>query len=144
MSELLFNPDRGFTVVSFFLRGIWDTVREDFFHKDREWGDFGDFAGCLSDDIATFHDWERCCQKAFGEFPTKTTRLTQEELFTSLIELCAFYRYNFDFAIADVLELLHSMRAKPDKYKKEWNVWKEIIQKELVRKSKEEETWESP
>ena len=141
MDELKFNPDRGFTVMMFFLQGVWETVKGEFFVSSGEWGDFGDFVSCLFNDLATFDDWERCCQKALGRFPSKDQLFTPEEIFTSFIELCAFYRYYFDFSIPEVLELLHSMRANPDKHQKEWDIWNATIQRELEWRRKQGEFW---
>lgn len=53
--------------------------------------------------------------------------LTEEELFTLVIELCALHIYEWDFRMKEVLALLFSMRYSPENHKEDIAIWKELI-----------------
>ena len=53
--------------------------------------------------------------------------LTEEELFTLVIELCAMHIYKWNFRMKEVLALLFAIRYSPESHKKDIAIWKELV-----------------
>jgi hypothetical protein len=129
MNNAKFNPDESFSIIMYFYREIEIALRDKF---GREWADVGGVAGCMFNDTdTTFEDWERCYKATFGKDPEKSDLLNPEQIFTSMIDFTALYLYEFDFKIAILLELLHSMRDKPDEHKQEWGIWNKVVEQQI-------------
>jgi hypothetical protein len=53
--------------------------------------------------------------------------LTEEEVFISMVELCALNIYKYDYHIQELLDLLFLMKYKPDEFKEELFLWRKIL-----------------
>ena len=123
MEKVKFNPNVSWGITICFLDYIWDH-RHERLPPTIEYG-FGTYLGNLNNDPAAFDFWMDNYKLVFGRTPAKNDLLTEEEIFTAMIELSA--RFSYLDGLFDLVNFLHSMRYNPDEYHKEWGFWKKAL-----------------
>ena len=71
--------------------------------------------------------YEETYEKISGIPRRKDLYLTEEELFTLMIEICALHICQWGFKMKEILALLFAMRYSPENHKKDIAIWKEIL-----------------
>jgi len=71
--------------------------------------------------------YEETYEKISGTPRRKDLYLTEEELFTLIIEICALHIYQWGFKMKEILALLFAMRYSPENHKEDIEIWKELI-----------------
>lgn len=111
-----------------FLRDIWDNFdcKEKYFSY-KVYDEFCAFLGMLSADAAVPKDWECAYAMAFGKTLEWETFLTEEEIFTTMIQFLIFYIYEYERCHQEILHYILKIRFQPEEHGKEWELWKEMI-----------------
>lgn len=85
------------------------------------------YFGDLSLNTAYYELYKETYEKISGTPGQEDLYLTEEELFTLVIELCALHIYEWDFRMKEVLALLFAMRYSPENHKEDIEIWKELV-----------------
>lgn len=130
MTALQLNPDQSLSAIVFFTNYLWEQRAARYFYIDPE--EFTDYVSYLSGDPATSDDWLAIYAATFGKrICSCHDLLTEEEIFTTMIEMCAWYIYHFGDNYLSILKLLYSMRYCPEEYQVEWQLWQRAVQRTL-------------
>lgn len=125
MAKVLFNENQSRDLMAGFLEDLWEHCKERFSPDGFE--GFSAFCGVLNSDPGFFGTWRKSCLKTFGKPFSDETLLTEEEVFTAMIEFVAQYLFKWEYNVSEVLNLLFIMRYKPEEAKKEWTLWNEVV-----------------
>lgn len=118
MSEITFNPMASLYRSISFLDNIWDNCKERFTEDALE--EFGLYMSILTGDPGTFEEWQDAYYIAFGKCLSNDSRMASQEIYTTMLMLCARYCYYYQFNLFEVLNRLFLIRLKPDEHKTEW------------------------
>jgi len=88
----------------------------------------------LKDSSGAFEDWKNNYLTVRGRTLSPEQLLTQEEVFTTLIELCSLYIYKFGNDFRDILRLLYLIRYVPEHHE-EQRLWEQTIQNSTSAKN---------
>jgi hypothetical protein len=125
MSEMKFPPSESFSIMLFFLDTIWD-YRQGKFSEFGE-DELGAYLGYLFIDPGTSEDWSECYKIVYGE--SENELVSQEEVFTLMLEFAAQYAFKKIYRVDELLEYLHMIRYRPNEYTKEWSWWNRAVQR---------------
>ncbi|VHO04424.1 hypothetical protein [Candidatus Rhabdochlamydia sp. T3358] len=73
------------------------------------------------------YDYEEIYEKISGNPSFDDLWLSEETLFTLVIDVCAAYIYAWNFTMKGILALLFAMRYSPENHKKDIAIWKEVL-----------------
>jgi hypothetical protein len=73
------------------------------------------------------YDYEEIYEKISGNPSSDDLWLSEEILFTLIIDVCAAYIYAWNFKMKEILALLFAMRYNPENHKKDIAIWKERL-----------------
>lgn len=125
MAKVLFNENKSRDLMAGFLEDLWEHCKERFSPDGFEG------LSCLLDlainNPGFEDDWREIYLLIFGKPFSDETLLTEEEVFTAMIEFVAQYLFKWEYDVSEVLNLLFIMRYKPEEAKKEWTVWNEVV-----------------
>ena len=76
---------------------------------------------------ATCELWRTTYQKTSGLPFTEQVWITEEEVFTTLIALCARQMFAWEYDLRELIDLLFFMRYQSEKHEKECKIWQEVI-----------------
>jgi len=77
---------------------------------------------------STYNELEKETYEKMSGTPEKEDLyLTEDELFTLTIEICALHICHWGFKMKEILALLFAMRYDPENHKKELAIWKKIL-----------------
>lgn len=118
-----FSEYGAFSLAHRFLDSLWQTCRHFFSQDGAE-----EFACVVSDfdgEPAAPADWATAYRRSCGKIFTDETLLTEQEVFTCMIDYVGQYWYGWTLNLQETLNLLLLMRHKQEAYAFQHNLWEE-------------------
>ena len=73
------------------------------------------------------YEYEEVYEKISGNASFDDLWLSEEVLFTLIIDVCAAYIYAWNFTMKGILALLFAMRYNQENHKEDIAIWKEVL-----------------
>ena len=128
MENVKLTPDQGLAAVLFFLDSVWKDCKNRFSDGGNE---LGSFLNQFKTDSATPKNWQETYKLTFGKSLSVDDLLNPEKVFTTMVELSSLFVYKFEYKILELVNLLYSIRYKPDEHKKEYELWQQAVERAL-------------
>jgi len=127
LKELLmkFNDQRSVDIIGDFTSSLWEHCKERFSPETVE--TLAIYLTILFGDPGTLGTWKRAYAAAFGHPFSKEKFLTEEEIYISMVELCAMYVHKYRFELNPLLDLLFAIKYRPEEFPTESAFWKDSV-----------------
>lgn len=124
--EIIFTPSQSWSILLFFANALWSNRDKKYISDDEL---LCDYCTYLISDPASDSEWQKVCMELFGRKIKPNDSLNSNEVFSSMIEMCAFYIFHFGDSFHEILNLFYDMRYKPENHQEEWLLWQQSIEK---------------